>query len=380
MLPQQFKREHMAQVLEGWRAAAAQVARPVAFMEVCGTHTVAAWRSGLHSLMPVTVTLLSGPGCPVCVTSQGDIDGMVELAGRSGVTFCSYGDMLRVPGKKGSLEQARSAGADVRVVYSALDAVGLAARQPRRQVVFAAVGFETTAPASAVAIQEAQRQGLTNFSVLVSHKRIVPAMLAISSGASPGGSSGGPSGGGGLAQVGIDGFLCPGHVAVIVGAKAFAPVVEECGLPCVVAGFEPLQMAQGLARLTELVRDKSPVVENLYPQAVTEEGNARALELMDEVFCPAPARWRALGAIADSGLGLRREYQDFDAAARFGLHPEEAPEPVGCRCGDVIMGRCRPVDCAMFGGACTPVHPIGPCMVSSEGSCQAWFKYGEGLH
>ena len=340
------------------RAAARTLSATARFMEVCGTHTVNAFRSGLHDLMPPNVMLLSGPGCPVCVTSQGEIDQLIELAHERDVTICTYGDMLRVTGGRGSLERARGDGADVRVIYSATDAVATAAARPQRLVVLAAVGFETTAPATAVAILEARRLGLTNFFVYASHKLIVPAMRALlDSGAN------------------VDGFLCPGHVAVIIGAEAFRPIVDGYQMSCVIAGFEGPEIAAALARLCELALEGRAALENLYPQAVTPHGNRHAQRLLQEVFEPATVHWRGIGELADSGLSLRDEFCAHDARRRFGLSAPSAADPPGCRCGDVITGRCSPSDCALFARACTPVRPVGPCMVSSEGSCQAWFKY-----
>ena len=347
------------QWLDRLHFAARRVSRHLAFMEVCGTHTVNAFRSGLHSLMPENVTLLSGPGCPVCVTSQGDIDQLIELATRPEVIICTYGDMLRVTGDRGSLELARSEGADVRVVYSAMDAVKVAVQAPHKQVVLAAVGFETTTPATAAAVLEAERCGLINFFVLASHKRVVPAMRALLDSR--------------LSQ--IDGFLCPGHVSVITGAEAFRCIVQKYSVPCVIAGFEEFQIAAGLARLTELIVDDRVELENLYPQAVNALGNPVAAMLIEQVFEPATVRWRALGELPASGLKLRPDYACFDARLRFDLVSQETPEPKGCRCGDVITGRCTPADCGLFGRVCTPIYPVGPCMVSSEGTCQAWFKY-----
>ena len=347
------------QSLRRLREAAEALARPVAFMEVCGTHTVAAFRSGLHSLMPQNVSLLSGPGCPVCVTSQGDIDLLISAGSVPDVTVCTYGDMLRVTGSGGSLEQARSRGADVRVVYSTMDALKLAKENPGRQVVFAAVGFETTAPASAIAVLEAKRQGVGNFTVLVSHKLIMPAMRALL----------------GAGEVNVAGFLLPGHVSVILGARTFDPVADEYGLPCVIAGFEDYQIAAAMARLCEMVRDGVVRAENQYPQAVNGAGNTHAQAVIEQAFEPADATWRGLGELPGSGLRLRGELAEFDAASRFGLKRQEVPEPPGCRCGEVITGKCTPADCRLFGKVCTPIRPVGPCMVSSEGTCQAWFKY-----
>lgn len=341
-------------------AAAEAVGRPMAFMEVCGTHTMSAFRCGLHALMPENVRLISGPGCPVCVTAQGDIDQLIELAMDRDVTLCTYGDMLRVPGRMGSLERARGRGAEVRVVYCALDAVRLAQSQPQRQVVFGAVGFETTAPATAVAVLKAQELGLENFSVLVSHKRVVPAMLALLESSPP---------------HKLDGFLCPGHVSVIIGASAYRPVVHKHGVPCVIGGFEEALMAEAMAVLAEQVRDGVAKLTNHYPEAVTGGGNRVAMACIDGVFRVADVRWRGLGVIPGSGLMLRDSLRAFDAADRFALARPEDHEPRGCLCGQVIAGRATPDKCRLFGTACTPINPIGPCMVSGEGTCQAWFKY-----
>lgn len=340
-------------------AVAAALGRTVRFMEVCGTHTVSAFRCGLHSVMPANVTLLSGPGCPVCVTAQGEIDMLIELALRGNVALCTYGDMVRVTGSWGSLEKARGRGADVRVVYSPLDAVRLAERSPGTEVVFAAVGFETTAPGTAVAVLEAGRRGVGNFSVLTSHKLVMPAMLALLS----------------SGRVNVQGFLCPGHVSVITGSEAYRPIVARYGLPCVVAGFEPWQMALGLARLAEMAHDGRPALENVYHQAVTPEGNRRAQQVLAEVLEPADAVWRGLGTVPASALVLRPQYASFDARRRFGLVERHAPEPPGCRCGQVILGLCTPPECGLFATVCSPTNPVGPCMVSSEGTCQAWFRY-----
>ncbi len=338
---------------------AADSGRSLTFMEVCGTHTMAAFRSGLHALIPEPITLLSGPGCPVCVTAQGDIDLMITLAAERDVTLCTYGDMMRVPGAQGSLESARSAGADVRVVYSTMDAVKLADQMPGRQVVFAAVGFETTAPATAAAVLAAHQRQLDNFSVLTSHKRVVPAMLALLA----------------SRDVRLDGFLCPGHVSVIIGSEPYRPVVEGHGLPCVIGGFEDVHMTAALAELAALAAAGRAELANLYPEAVRPHGNATALQLLDRLFEPTAMRWRGLGAIPDSGLVLREAYAAYDASRRFALSAPDDAEPAGCLCGDVITGRALPSDCRLFGTACTPIRPIGPCMVSGEGTCQAWFKY-----
>ena len=354
--------EQSRRFVERLAVAAAAAGRPLAFMEVCGTHTMSAFRCGLHALMPPNVRLVSGPGCPVCVTSQGEVDRMISLARRQRVTLCTYGDMLRVTGTDGeSLESARGDGADVRIVYSSLDAVEIATEQPRREVVFVGVGFETTAPATAAAVLDAERRGLTNFSVLTSHKRIMPAMVALLDS--------------GEAQ--IDGFLCPGHVAVIIGAMPFGRITKRYARGCAVVGFEDFQIAEGLAVLTEMACARRPKLVNLYPQVVTMWGNHFARNVIRTVFAPGEAAWRGLGVLPLSGLELRRRFKRLDAVLRFDLPPVGDPRDVpGCRCGEVICGRCVPADCALFAKGCTPIHPIGPCMVSSEGTCQAWFKYG----
>jgi hydrogenase expression/formation protein HypD len=336
-----------------------QLDRPVHFMEVCGTHTVNACRSGVHSLLPDEVTLVSGPGCPVCVTAQRYIDALIELGRRPEVIVATYGDMLRVAGEGGSLELARSEGADVRVVTSTLEGLGIARRHPDREVVFAAVGFETTAPATAAAVLAAKQKGISNFTVLPCHKRVIPAMTALLDDPS----------------IRIDGFLCPGHVSVIIGSGVYAPLVATYGKPCVVVGFEAHQIMEGVVHLARQGAAGEARLENLYAEAVTKEGNRVAQDLLDRVFVPGDSAWRALGEIPASGLDLRPEFQAFDAFERFGIELGPDREPPGCRCGEVITGRCKPMDCKLFAGICTPIYPVGPCMVSSEGSCQAYFRY-----
>ena len=352
-------------LLKRLHAAARAIDYPVAFMEVCGTHTTSAFRCGLASVLPPNVRLISGPGCPVCVTAQSDIDRLIELGSRSDVTLCTYGDMLRVPGRQGNLEAARMRGSRIEVVYSSMDAVKLANREADRQVVFAAVGFETTAPATAAAICEAHRLGLKNFSVLASHKRIIPAMRALLTDTTA------PK---------IKGFLCPGHVSVIIGSDVYKEIVNNFGMACVIGGFEPVQIISALVCLTEQVQHHQVALVNQYPEAVHPSGNRWALALLDQIFQPGDARWRGMGIIPDSGLVLRPEYERFNAARRFDLKEAIEREPAGCLCGKVISGAAVPTECRLFGRACTPVSPIGPCMVSAEGTCSAWFKYGAMRH
>ncbi len=355
----QANQHRMQDLRDRLARAVGRVGRTVRVMEVCGTHTVSASRSGLRSLIASQVKLISGPGCPVCVTSQAYIDAVVDLALAGQVTVATYGDMIRVPGRRGSLEQARAMGAFVRVVTSAMDALKLARAEPARQVVFAAVGFETTTPPTADVLIRAAREGVPNLSVLPAHKLVVPAMLALLA----------------SGQVQLDGFLCPGHVSVIIGCNAYRPVVEQYRKPCVVAGFEPVQMLAGLTEIVEQVADGRAELGNVYGAAVRGEGNAAGARLVDEVFEVGDADWRSIGVIPGSGLLLRDRYRGFDAAERFGVTfgPDNATP--GCRCGDVIRGLSDPYDCPLFGTACTPQRPIGPCMVSSEGSCQAYYKY-----
>ena len=340
-------------------AEAASGARDMALMEVCGTHTVSLFRSGVKSLMPPNVRLISGPGCPVCVTSCGYLDAACELAERKDVIVATYGDMVRVPGRAGSLESARGSGAAVEIIYSARDAVKLARENPSRNVVFLAVGFETTTPATAAAVLEAEAAGLENFFVLPGHKVLMPALEALLS----------------AGDVPIDGFLCPGHVSVILGAAAYEPIAAKYSRPCVVVGFEPGNMLEGILRLVQQVAAGEAKVENAYGVAVSEGGNAAARRMIEKVFVPAAAEWRAMGSIPASGLALRGHFVRLDARAKFGVEFGPDYEPPGCRCGEVIQGKLEPTKCALFAVKCSPTNPVGPCMVSSEGTCAAWYKY-----
>ncbi len=336
---------------------------PVVLMEVCGTHTVAIRRSGLRSLLPERVRLVSGPGCPVCVTSQGVIDTLVDLAGREGVVLATFGDMVRVPGSRSSLEREKAGGARVAVVYSVLEALDLARRRPDETVVFAAVGFETTAPGTAVALRMAREEGLRNFVALSAHKWIVPAMAALLAGG----------------EVRIDGFLCPGHVSVVIGSRAYEPLADRYKRPCVVAGFTAEQVLAGVSAILGQLARREACVENVYPDAVRPGGNPEALRRIDEVFERADSVWRGLGRIGESGMAVRPAYGDFDAVRRLGLAwppADTGADEHGCRCGDVIRGALEPHACPLFGSRCTPAHPVGPCMVSREGSCQAEYRYG----
>ncbi|MBD3367808.1 MAG: hydrogenase formation protein HypD [Candidatus Eisenbacteria bacterium] len=336
---------------------------PTALMEVCGTHTVAIGRAGIRSLVPEELRLLSGPGCPVCVTPLGEIDQTIEAARRPDVTVATFGDMMRVPGSESSLERERAAGADVRVVTSALDAVKLASEEPSREIVFIGVGFETTSPTVAAALLEAERRDVPNVSVFPFFKLVPPALEFLV----------------GVPDRALDGFLCPGHVSSIIGSNAYEPVAREAGIPCVVTGFEPLDILAGIVMLLEQVRDVrsggAARVETQYSRAVRPEGNPTARSLLDETFDTADAEWRGIGAIPASGYVLSQDLMHRDAAAKLGIERPEPAEPEGCICGAIMLGRKLPGDCPLFGTDCTPRDPVGPCMVSSEGSCAAHFRY-----
>jgi len=328
-------------------------------MEVCGTHTVAISRAGLRTILGEYMELRSGPGCPVCVTDCEDIDRMVAFSSLPGVTVGTFGDMMRVPGSRTSLEGQRAAGADVRVFYSPRDAVVYAAENSERQVVFLGVGFETTAPGVAAAIAEARDKGIKNFSVFSVHKVVPPAMRAII--ADP--------------ELKIHGFILPGHVSTIIGRRSFDFIAAEYGLPAVVAGFEILDIIDAIYRLLGQVLDGEARVENGYTRMVREEGNPRAQVQMAEIFEVGDASWRGFGIIPQSGLYIRPTYRYFDAAARFEVTIDPPRLANGCACGDLIKGKFTPRDCRLFGRACTPTHPVGPCMVSSEGACAAYYQY-----
>ena len=333
--------------------------RPVTFMEVCGTHTVNIFRFGLRSLFPEKLNLVSGPGCPVCVTPTEEIDFLIAVAREPGVILATFGDMLRVPGSESSLKEARAEGAEITLVYSPLDAVELAQKVPQKRVVFAAVGFETTAPAVAVAVLEAYKVGLENLFFAVSHRTMPRALDALLS----------------SGEVHLDGLILPGHVATITGAAYFGFVAEKHHLPAVVTGFDPHQIMKGLYLLAKQVADGRAEVEIAYREAVTWEGNIMGKQLMRKVFEPCDARWRGLGLLPGSGLKLREKYATFDARRAFPLELPTAREPYGCRCGDILCGRATPPECPLFAKVCRPESPKGPCMVSSEGTCAAWYAY-----
>jgi hydrogenase expression/formation protein HypD len=339
---------------------------PIRLMEVCGTHTMAIFRHGIRSLLPDTITLLSGPGCPVCVTDQSDIDAFVRLARRDDVVIATFGDLMRVPGNGSSLQQERADGADVRVVYSPLDAVQTAREAPEKKIIFLGVGFETTAPTIAAALITARRLGLDNFYVYPANKTVPPALNALMTQKT---SHEHPPG--------IDGFLLPGHVSVIIGISAYQRFHEQFHTPCVVAGFEPVDILESILQLTRQIENGEALLANAYSRAVTENGNAKAKKITDEVFESCNARWRGIGIIPGSGLSIRKEFRRFDATCSFDLDITPVPEPKGCACGDILTGNKTPLECALFRTTCTPMAPVGPCMVSSEGTCSAYYRYHE---
>ncbi|HEU4405969.1 MAG TPA: hydrogenase formation protein HypD [Polyangiaceae bacterium] len=335
------------------------VTRPWVIMEVCGGQTHSIMRFGVDGLLPPEVELSHGPGCPVCVTPLEMLDGALAIAGRPGVTFASFGDMLRVPGSSGSLLSAKARGADVRVVYSPLDALALARKHPDRQVVFFAVGFETTAPANAMAVARARAEGLTNFSALVSHVLVPPAMASILE--SPGAR--------------VDAYLGPGHVAAVTGAGDYEALLRRFRVPVVITGFEPVDILEGVLMALRQLEEGRAEVENQYARAVRGDGNAAARRVVDEVFEVCDRAWRGIGVIAQSGLRLRPGYAAHDAERVFDVGGVAAVEPKVCIAGLVLRGQKRPTDCPAFGTECTPERPLGATMVSSEGACAAYYAY-----
>lgn len=336
------------------------VNQPVKVMEICGTHTMAIFRYGIRGLLPEGFSLVSGPGCPVCVTPQGYIDETIQLARHPDVMITTFGDMLRVPGTEGSLLQQKSAGSDVRVVYSPLDAVQLAAENPEKEVVFLGIGFETTAPVVGLTILEAAGRKLTNYSVFSAHKVVPPVMEALVADK----------------ELALQGFLCPGHVSAVIGSEPYAFLADAHGIPAVVAGFEPLDVLQGLLHIAEMITNKQAKVLNDYSRVVKTAGNAHALAVIDAVFTRETSMWRGLGLIEGSGLAIRPEYSRFDARRRFDLPRIDREVPTGCSCGDILKGKKTPLDCRLFRTVCTPEAPVGSCMVSTEGTCAAYYKYG----
>ncbi len=336
------------------------VTKPLRIMEVCGSHTMAIFRNGLRTILPEGMDLVSGPGCPVCVTSASHMDAFISMADRPGVRVAIFGDLFRVPGTRGSLAEASSRGAKVDIVYSPMDALDIAVKNPDEMVVFLGVGFETTTPGIAATILTAYNTKVKNFTVFSTQKTMPAPMEALLSDPA----------------LKIDGLLCPGHVSSIIGAGTWEPLAKKYKLACVVSGFETADLLKSLILLARQVGNNDIKVENVYPRAVSWEGNPRAAKVVEEIFEPCDMDWRGLGRIPASGLKIREKYAEFDAEIRLDIKLPEAKEPKGCMCGNILKGMSTPRECPLFATRCTTANPIGPCMVSSEGTCAAYYRYG----
>lgn len=328
-------------------------------MEVCGTHTMAVFRYGIKALLPKNLHLLSGPGCPVCVTANDYIDRAIAYAHQDKTILVTFGDIMKVPGSRSSLSEEASEGAQIRVVYSSLVALEIARKNPSYRVIFLGIGFETTAPTVAASILMASEERISNYLVLSGHKIMPPAMRALVENH----------------QIRIDGFLCPGHVSAITGSKIYEFLAREYRIPCVVAGFEPLDILESIRLLLGQIKSGQSRVENEYRRAVTYEGNLKAQQLMEKMFTKQTTSWRGIGKISQSGLKIRQDYASFDVEAQFPIKIKESEDYPGCICGDILRGLKTPPDCSLFKKVCSPSHPLGACMVSSEGTCAAYFKY-----
>ena len=335
--------------------------KPIRLMEFCGGHTVAIFKHGIRQLLPRTIDMLSGPGCPVCVTANVDLDKAVALARLPNVIITTFGDMLRVPGSYSSLQLAKAEGSDIRVVYSVQDALGIARDNPDKSVIFIGIGFETTAPTIAASILQAEQEGIDNYFVLPLHKLCPPIMKALLD----------------LGEVRLNGIICPGHVSAIIGSFPYQFIPDGYGIACVVSGFEPLDILLCVDMLVNQIEAGQYKVEIAYLRGVKPEGNKQALKLMDAVFEVCDANWRGVGLVPSSGLRLNKRYQRFDAERNFDIDPGPTREAKGCICGSILRGVSTPLDCKLFRSSCTPEHPVGPCMVSSEGSCATYYHYGD---
>jgi hydrogenase expression/formation protein HypD len=357
----EFRDADLGQVLAGEILGVVEPGRHYKLMEVCGGHTHSIYKYGVDDLLPENVELVHGPGCPVCVIPMGRVDDGIAIARQDGVIFTCFGDMMRVPGSNGSFLEAKAEGADIRMVYSPLDALRIAKANPDREVVFFAIGFETTAPSTALTLRRARAEGVTNFSCMCNHVTIVPPLRALLD--SP--------------DLRLDGFVGPGHVSTVVGARPFEFIPAEYDKPVVVSGFEPVDILQSVLMILRQLRDGRREVENQYKRVVPYEGNLKALEVMAEVFALRPHfEWRGLGFISHSGLRLSDAYADLDAEQRWKVPGVRVADPKACQCGEVLKGVIKPWECKVFGTACTPERPIGTCMVSSEGACAAYYNYG----
>jgi hydrogenase expression/formation protein HypD len=357
----EFRDAALGRVLAGEILAAVEPGRHLKIMEVCGGHTHSIYKYGVDDLLPANVELVHGPGCPVCVIPMGRVDDGIAIAREPGVILTCFGDMMRVPGSDGTLLEAKAEGADVRMVYSPLDALRIAKAEPEREVVFFAIGFETTAPSTALTLKRAKAEGVTNFSCFCNHVTIVPPLRALLD--SP--------------DLRLDGFIGPGHVSTVVGARPLEFIPADYGKPVVVSGFEPVDILQSVLMILRQLAEGRCEVENQYKRVVPYEGNLRALEVMAEVFALRPHfEWRGLGFISHSGLRLSDAYAGLDAERRFAVPGVRVADPKACQCGEVLKGVIKPFECKVFGSACTPERPIGTCMVSSEGACAAYYNYG----
>ncbi|HEY5525232.1 MAG TPA: hydrogenase formation protein HypD [Clostridium sp.] len=330
-------------------------------MEVCGTHTMAIFRYGIRDVLPPNINLISGPGCPVCVTPQSYIDTALTLSEEKDVIIATFGDMMKVPGKKGSLSKRKAEGADIRIVYSPMDCLEMASKNPSKKIVFLSVGFETTAPMTAVTAMEARKNKLSNLFFFTAHKIVPPAMEALVQDK----------------ELKIDGFLLPGHVSAIIGTKPYEFLSKDYNIPGVVTGFEPLDILQGLSTLVSLISKKDYRIENEYKRIVKTEGNSIAEEYLNKAFNIVDSSWRGLGRIPNSGLEFNSEYEAFDALKHFKINYEEYDGSPGCKCGEILKGKIKPTDCPLFKKLCTPENPVGSCMVSSEGTCAAYYRYNK---
>ena len=357
----EYRSGEVARRLAGEIEALLEPGRTYKFMEVCGGHTHTIYKHGIEDVLPDAVDLVHGPGCPVCVIPMGRVDDALAIAERPEVIFTTFGDMMRVPGGRGSLLDAKARGADVRMVYSPLDALKIARENPERDVVFFAIGFETTAPSTALTLLRARAEGIRNFSVFCNHVTIIPAIRAIL--ASP--------------DQRLDGFVGPGHVSTVIGTRPYRFIAREHGKPLVVSGFEPLDVLQSVWMLLRQLAEGRAEVENQYTRVVRDDGNPRALEAIAETMqLRTTFEWRGLGFISQSALGLRREFAEWDAEIRYAVPGVRVADPKACQCGEVLKGVIKPWECKVFGTACTPERPIGTCMVSSEGACAAYYNYG----
>jgi len=354
----------MENIVEKIKLLMDSINRPVKLMEVCGTHTVAIFRHGIRDIIPKDISLLSGPGCPVCVTPIKDVDAAIAISRLDGVILSTFGDMMRVPGSKQSLYHAQAEGAHISVVYSPMDALKLASESSNIKVVFFATGFETTSPSVAGTLFEAERLGVDNFFIYSAHKIVPPALKALLD----------------SGDIRIDGFILPGHVSTIIGSKPYKFIASDYRVPSVITGFEAEDILQAIMMLLEQISSSRADVEIQYKRVVKEEGNQKAMSLLNKYFEPCDAKWRGLGTIPQSGLKLRDKFKRWDVKQLFDINVPDSQEPKSCLCGQVLRGVKVPTDCLLFGKSCTPEHPVGACMVSTEGSCAAYYKYYSGMH